>query len=138
MRLFFFFACGRDTERAAPRMGERESMAEWLAVREHYETIREKEMAAWFAADPERSARLSLQLFVGDVLLDYSKNCDDDEAMARLVALVRACGVESMRDRMFAGDPINQTEGRAVLHVALRVPPSASSEGGAARWPPRQ
>jgi glucose-6-phosphate isomerase len=71
-----------------------------------------------FAKDDGRFARFSLRL--GDLLVDYSKNRITDETMTLLRALAREAGVEAMRDRMFAGEPINLTEGRAVLHVALR------------------
>ena len=59
-------------------------------------------------------------LEVGDLYLDYSKNRVTDETMALLLALAREAGVEAMRDAMFAGEKINVTEDRAVLHVALR------------------
>ena len=72
-----------------------------------------------FAADPGRAKRFSMH--VGEhFFIDYSKNLITDESMAALAALARSAGVEQWRDRMFAGDAINETEGRAVLHVALR------------------
>ncbi len=72
-----------------------------------------------FATDPERATRMSLK--VGDhLLIDFSKNLVTDEAMTALAALARKTGVEQLRDQMFAGVPINLTENRAVLHVALR------------------
>jgi glucose-6-phosphate isomerase len=71
-----------------------------------------------FAADPGRFARFSLTL--DDLLLDFSKCAVSDETLALLEALAEAAGVEAARAAMFAGAPINVTEGRAVLHVALR------------------
>jgi glucose-6-phosphate isomerase len=72
-----------------------------------------------FADDPGRAERFSLT--IGDDLhVDYSKNLITDDSMAVLHALARKTGVESLRNRMFAGDAINVTEHRAVLHVALR------------------
>jgi len=72
-----------------------------------------------FANDPGRADRFSLA--IGDHLhIDYSKNLVTDDSMAVLHALARKTGVESLRDRMFAGDAINVTEHRAVMHVALR------------------
>jgi glucose-6-phosphate isomerase len=72
-----------------------------------------------FAADPRRAERFSLN--VGDHLrVDYSKNLITTDAMKVLFDLARRTGVESLRDRMFAGEPINTTEQRSVLHVALR------------------
>ena len=66
----------------------------------------------------QRFQRFSLSL--GDLLLDYSKNRIVAETMEKLVALAEAAGVEAARDAMFAGERINVTEGRAVLHTALR------------------
>ncbi|MCB1425279.1 MAG: glucose-6-phosphate isomerase [Brucellaceae bacterium] len=74
-----------------------------------------------FAADPERFSRFSLAF--GDLFLDWSKSRIDDAAMAALFEAARAAGVEGLRDAMFAGQPINNTENRAVLHVALRAAP---------------
>ncbi|MGE0865515.1 MAG: glucose-6-phosphate isomerase [Vicinamibacterales bacterium] len=89
-------------------------------------------LAAWaprqplrelFAADPDRARRYTIS--VGDLLddhllADYSKNLITDESMRVLFELARRTGVERLRDRMFAGEAINSTENRAVLHVALR------------------
>jgi glucose-6-phosphate isomerase len=71
-----------------------------------------------FDADPGRFERFSLK--VDDLLLDYSKNRIVPGTMDHLFALARAAEVETKRDAMFAGAPINTTEGRAVLHTALR------------------
>jgi glucose-6-phosphate isomerase len=76
------------------------------------------DIRAAFAADPSRFARFSLSL--GDLLLDWSKTAVSAETMAGLADLARAAGVEERRVAMFAGDRINVTEDRAVLHVALR------------------
>lgn len=78
-------------------------------------------MRAAFASDPQRFERYSLKL--DDLLLDWSKCRINDTTMALLKNLAVACGVEGNRDAMFAGEPINNTEGRAVLHVALRANP---------------
>ena len=90
----------------------------WKQLEQHQRATEPLLMRELFAKDPERFARFSLRF--GDLLLDYSKNRVTDETMTLLRALARAAGVEAMRDRMFAGEPINLTEGRAVLHVALR------------------
>ena len=71
-----------------------------------------------FAADPDRAARFRVR--TGDLLFDYSKTTLDDAARAALIALCDACKVAAKREAMFAGAPINDTEGRAVLHTALR------------------
>ncbi|CAG9124519.1 unnamed protein product [Plutella xylostella] len=76
-----------------------------------------------FQQDPERFNKFSLRIPTpsdGEILLDYSKNRVDSAIMALLVNLARTRGVEKARDAMFAGEKINFTEDRAVLHVALR------------------
>lgn len=75
-------------------------------------------MRELFAADPKRFETFSAS--AGDILLDYSKNRIDERAMAALFALARDVDVEARRDAMWAGQPINITEHRAVLHMALR------------------
>jgi glucose-6-phosphate isomerase len=92
--------------------------AAWKALEAHHQATRTLHMRDLFADDPGRFERFSLR--AGDMLLDYSKNRITDETMDLLVALAREAGVEQWRERMFAGDKINNTEGRAVLHVALR------------------
>jgi glucose-6-phosphate isomerase len=94
------------------------STASWKKLVEHQKTIAPLHMRDMFAKDPGRFAKFSLRL--GDLLLDYSKHRITDETMDLLRGLAREAGVEAMRDKMFAGEPINLTEGRAVLHVALR------------------
>ena len=71
-----------------------------------------------FNEDPARAEKFSLQF--DNLLLDYSKNRIVDETLELLVSLARETGVEQLRDRMFAGEAINLTEQRAVLHTALR------------------
>jgi glucose-6-phosphate isomerase len=71
-----------------------------------------------FAADPARAMRFSLD--VAGLHVDYSKHLITNEVMDALRRLAAARGVEALRDRMFAGEPINVTEQRAVMHVALR------------------
>ena len=72
-----------------------------------------------FEQDPGRAQRFFLA--VGDHLfIDYSKNLITQDSMTALLELARQAGVERLRDRMFAGEPINNTEQRPVLHVALR------------------
>jgi glucose-6-phosphate isomerase len=74
-----------------------------------------------FARDPGRFTRFCVTL--DDLTIDFSKEKIDDTALASLIALARAAGVEARRDAMAAGQPINETEGRAVLHMALRGQP---------------
>ncbi|KAG8697544.1 glucose-6-phosphate isomerase, partial [Ceratobasidium sp. 395] len=78
-----------------------------------------------FAADPQRFAKLSREYTAHDdasttFLLDYSKNLVNEPVLSELFALVREAGVEKARDAMFAGEHINTSEDRAVLHTALR------------------
>src|SRR4051812_33232874 len=90
----------------------------WKKLEQHQRAIAPLLMRDLFARDDARFQRFSLRL--GDLLLDYSKNRITEETTALLCALAREARVEDLRDRMFAGQPINLTEGRAVLHVALR------------------
>ena len=90
----------------------------WKQLERHRDDMQEVHLRAIFADDPGRFARFSLAL--DDLLVDYSKQRVTAETMRLLLELAQATGVEALRDRMFAGDPINHTEGRAVLHVALR------------------
>jgi glucose-6-phosphate isomerase len=99
-----------------PSSGLVESKA-WQALRSHKET-EQRTMRELFAADPGRFERFSLAL--GDLFVDYSKNRITDETMKLLLALAAQQKVAEWRDKMFAGDKINGSEGRSVLHVALR------------------
>ena len=84
-----------------------------------------------FAADPARFERFSFR--ADNLLLDLSKTALDDRAMAALLGLARATGVEARRDAMAAGEHVNTTENRRALHMALRAPAGASrASGGAA------
>ncbi|MDA8127586.1 MAG: glucose-6-phosphate isomerase [Betaproteobacteria bacterium] len=87
-------------------------------LRAHQAALAGVHMRDLFAADPARFERFSLQ--VGELLLDYSKNRITDETMGLLVRLAEEADVAGWRERMFHGDKINNTENRAVLHVALR------------------
>ncbi len=95
---------------------ERKSLLNRLT--KHRNRLDDLPMRAMFAADPDRFGRFSAS--AGDLLLDYSKNRIDEEAMAALFKLARACGVEERRTSMCEGEHINSTENRAVMHMALR------------------
>jgi len=71
-----------------------------------------------FDADADRARRFSVAF--DDMLFDYSKTNTDTAAMQGLIKLAQDRGVDAKRDAMFGGDEINDTEGRAVLHTALR------------------
>ena len=91
----------------------------WRALEQHANEIRAAHLRDLFAADPARGERLSVE--AEGVYLDYSKNRISDETIKLLLALAEERGVAEHRDAMFAGDRINVTENRAVLHVALRA-----------------
>lgn len=78
------------------------------------------DLRAWFAADPNRATRWTID--GADLHVDFSKNLIDEDVLADLLALAEQTGVYDLRDRMFAGEHINVTEDRAVLHTALRRP----------------
>lgn len=90
------------------------------ALKAHWADLAQTQsMRETFAQDPQRFARFSLKF--DDLLLDWSKCRIDDTTMTLLQNLAAVCDVEAQRDAMFAGEPINTTENRAVLHVALRA-----------------
>ncbi len=93
---------------------------EWQALLAHREQVKHRHLRDFFAADPERFSHLALRH--NDFLADFSKQRVSQETVALLVALARAAEVESWRDRLFAGEAINFSEHRAVLHPALRIP----------------
>ena len=90
----------------------------WKALAAHRDEVGDLLMRELFRDDPERAARFSLTL--GDLLFDFSKNRITDQTLSLLTDLCEECGVRDWIGRMFSGDAINETEGRAVLHTALR------------------
>ncbi|HMD92896.1 MAG TPA: glucose-6-phosphate isomerase [Trebonia sp.] len=96
----------------------------WQALERHYAEISGRHLRDLFAEDPGRGERLTAQA-VG-IYLDYSKNRVTDETMRLLIELAAESGVAERRDAMFRGEHINVSEDRAVLHVALRMPATAS------------
>lgn len=89
-----------------------------VALREHFDLIHQVHMRELFASDPQRFQRFSLQ--VDGILLDYSKNRITEETLDLLIRLAEEADIAGWRERMFAGEKINNTENRAVLHTALR------------------
>lgn len=87
-------------------------------LQEHFEVVKDQEMKQLFATDPGRAARFSLSL--NDLYFDYSKNRINTVTLALLLDLARECGLEQAIRAMFDAEAINETEGRAVLHFALR------------------
>jgi glucose-6-phosphate isomerase len=96
----------------------------WQALERHYAEISGRHLRELFAEDPGRGERLTAEA-VG-IYLDYSKNRVTDETMRLLTELAAESGVPERRDAMFRGEHINVSEDRAVLHVALRMPATAS------------
>jgi glucose-6-phosphate isomerase len=91
---------------------------EWQALAAHAAAMQGTHLRELFAADPARFGAFSLE--AAGLLLDYSRHRVTPETMRLLMALARAVDVEGWRERMLEGERINSTEGRAVLHVALR------------------
>ena len=91
----------------------------WQALEAHFAANKEMRLKDLFAQDPQRFDKFSLT-FGGDILVDYSKNLITEETLKLLVNLAGETDLRSAIDAMFNGDKINMTEGRAVLHTALR------------------
>ena len=107
----------------APRSPETRPLAErasWKALQEHYQSARQLHLRRLFADDAKRGERFTVE--AAGLYLDYSKNRITDETMRLLLALADESGVRERIDAMFSGGKINVTEGRAVLHAALRAP----------------
>ena len=92
----------------------------WHALQSHYEKVKDIQLRQLFAGDPSRGGRFTAE--AAGLYLDYSKNRMTDETVRLLIQLAQERGVTDRRDAMFRGEKINITEGRAVLHVALRAP----------------
>ncbi len=95
----------------------------WRALAEHFDQIKDVHLRQLFADDPRRGERLAAEA-VG-LYLDYSKHRVTDETLRLLVRLAAARGLRARIDGMYSGEKINATEGRAVLHIALRAPRDA-------------
>ncbi len=93
-------------------------LPEWKALSAHYDEMKDVHLSGLFAEDSTRGTRLTLEAC--GVFLDYSKNRVTDATMEKLFDLAKARGLKHEIARMFAGEKINETEGRAVLHTALR------------------
>ena len=98
--------------------------AAWPALQKHFEEIRGLHLREIFARDPGRGERLQAQ--AAGLHLDYSKNRITDRTIALLIDLAQECGLRERTEAMFAGERINVSENRSVLHVALRMPKGES------------
>ncbi|TMS52748.1 glucose-6-phosphate isomerase [Mycobacterium sp. DBP42] len=96
----------------------------WQALSKHYDEIGDLHLTELFAEDPNRGTELVLT--VGDLYIDYSKHRITRRTLELLTDLARTAGLEARRDAMFAGEHINTSEDRAVLHTALRLPADAA------------
>ncbi|MGI8802012.1 MAG: glucose-6-phosphate isomerase [Solirubrobacteraceae bacterium] len=96
----------------------------WAALAAHHAEVKDVHLRELFAADPDRGRRLTAE--GAGLFLDYSKNRVTAETLRLLLELAVESRVAERRDAMFAGEKINATEGRSVLHVALRMPGDAS------------
>src|SRR5215217_9497651 len=91
----------------------------WLLLKRHYdEEMQRTHLRKLFASDPDRFKKFSLSF--DSILFDYSKNILNNKTLQLLLQLAEECGVSSGIESMFKGEKINETEGRSVLHVALR------------------
>jgi glucose-6-phosphate isomerase len=96
----------------------------WKELERHFDQIKDRHLREFFSDDPQRGTKMRLE--AEKIYLDYSKNRVDDETMDLLFTLAREANLEERRDAMFAGEHINTSEDRAVLHIALRLPKDAS------------
>src|SRR3989440_5128750 len=94
--------------------------AEWRALERHFQEVRGLHLRDLFTGAPERGEQLTVD--AGDLHLDFSKNRLTPETVRLLVALAERARLKERTEAMFAGEKINVTEQRAVLHVALRAP----------------
>ena len=93
---------------------------EWQALAAHAATIKATTLKQLFAADPTRGTSFAID--AEGIYFDYSKNLATTETIDVLIALAEAVGLNARIEAMFKGEKINATEGRAVLHTALRAP----------------
>ena len=92
----------------------------WKALEAHHQQIGALHLRDLFAGDASRGTRLTVEAL--GLFFDYSKNRITDETIKLLIELAEESGLKAHIDAMFRGDKINVTEGRAVLHIALRAP----------------
>ncbi len=90
----------------------------WQKLQTHFETVKSVHMREMFENDPHRFSKFSI--LNDDILLDYSKNRINEKTVELLIKLAKECKLDSAIEAMFTGEKINETEGRAVLHTALR------------------
>ncbi|MHA3787515.1 glucose-6-phosphate isomerase [Flavobacterium hauense] len=94
--------------------------AAWQELMQHFAQMQHASMAAMFASDKDRTAKFNIQW--NDFIVDYSKNIINEKTLQLLQDLAQQANLKGAIDAYFGGDAINRTEGRAVLHTALRAP----------------
>jgi glucose-6-phosphate isomerase len=95
-----------------------DQLAAYKKLKTHHKTISQKHLKSFFEEDADRHKKFSIRF--GDILLDYSKNRITTRTRSYLVQLAEEAGLADAIEQMFTGEKINATEGRSVLHVALR------------------
>ena len=92
----------------------------WNSLKSHFESIKDVHMTEWFAQNPDRANQMTIKW--EDFYIDYSKNRITNETLKLLLQLSIEIDLKDAISKYFSGDTINETEGRAVAHVALRDP----------------
>ena len=100
-----------------PRVNPSKTNA-WKKLQDHYKTMKLASMKDLFRQDPNRFKNYSLA--IPDIIFDYSKNLVNEETKKLLIDLANECELDKAIAAMFKGEIINETEGRSVLHTALR------------------
>ncbi len=108
------------TRRDCPYNARMQNTASFEALKAHFQTLKDQHLRKFFGENPNRFEELSLKLPQLQVLADFSRQRLNGKTLDLLCDLATACGLKSARDAMFAGEKINNTEKRAVLHTALR------------------
>jgi glucose-6-phosphate isomerase len=90
----------------------------WKRLQRHYRIMKNKSMRDMFQKDPRRFEKFTITF--EDMTVDYSKNILTEKTLQLLLDLAHECRLKDAIEKMFSGDKINETEGRAVLHIALR------------------
>ena len=99
----------------------------WKLLESHHAKVAGRSILSLFDS-PDRAERYTAQR--GELIFDYSKTNIDDDGLDLLIGLAESADVAGRREAMFSGAPINETEGRAVLHTALRNLPGSVEVGG--------
>ena len=92
----------------------------WKKLTAHFESTKNRTLKDLFKQDPNRFDKYSLTLAKGDIVADFSKNIIDETTLNLLLELAKETKLQENIEAMFSGEIINRTEGRAVLHTALR------------------